>query len=311
MAGGTEREGYLAYGLNLVGPRLDGLLLSAHSNAPATAESSRPLVGASPVGSPVGSPVITVSRGETGTRPPHLDEGSAKFHLGDGRFLLLDRHAHRATFSGPTIPPDQLAHPHLRPLGVVFNRWFGREAYHAGGFVVGGRSWLVIGPREAGKSSLLALLAARGVPVLADDLAVTDGVRAFTGPRCIDLRARLPGVGHALGRSRGGSRWRVALPHDGSHYPLGGWVFLGWGERLTMTPVPTRDVVGRLAQRRHRSQLASDPRLLLNLAGRPAWELTRPRVWAQADASLDLLMTTVSAAGSDEGDPNRLVPEDG
>jgi hypothetical protein len=300
-------EGYVAYGLNLVGPRLDGLLLSAHSIAPpATAKSSPALVAASPVD----TPVITVSHGEPCTRPPHLDEGSAKFHLGDGRFLLLDRHTRRATFSGPAIPPDQMAHPHLRPVGVVFNRWFGREAYHAGSFVAAGRSWLVIGPREAGKSSLLALLAARGVPVLADDLAITDGERVFAGPRCIDLRAPLPGVGQAMGRSRGDSRWRVALPHDGTHYPLGGWVFLDWGEPLDMTPVATADLVRQLARIRHRSQLPSDPRLLLDLAGRPAWTLTRPKDWKHADDSLDLLITTVTdATKADVACPSRSAHE--
>jgi hypothetical protein len=310
-------EGYIAYGLNLVGPQLDGLLLSADTIAPpVTAQLSGAPTGAFPTGAvptgavPTGTPVITVGEGATGARPPHLEESSAKFHLGDGRFVLLERDARRATFSGPAIPPDQLAHPHLRPVGVVFNRWFGREAYHAGSFVAAGRSWLVVGPREAGKSSLLALLAARGVPVLADDLAITDGERVFAGPRCIDLRALLPGFGPKIGRSRGGSRWRIALPHDRAHYPLGGWVFLGWGDGLAMTPVPTGELVRQLAQRRHRSQLPSDPRLLLDLAGRPAWELTRPKTWRQADVTLDLLMTTVTAAaGDDVAAPSRCVHE--
>jgi hypothetical protein len=298
VAGGTASEGYVAYGLHLVGPRLDGLLLPAHSIAPpVTAKSSPALVTASPVD----APVITVGHGEPDTRPPHLDEGSAKFDLSVGRSLFLDRHTRRATFSGPAIPPDQMAHPHLRPVGVVFNRWFGREAYHAGSFVAAGRSWLVIGPREAGKSSLLALLAARGLAVLADDLAITDGERVFTGPRCIDLRAPLPGVGHVMGRSRGDSRWRVVLPHDGAHYPLGGWVFLGWGEPIDMTPVPAQELVRQLARIRHRSQLPSNPRLLLDLAARPAWTLTRPKDWKHADATLDLLVATVTdAAGADD-----------
>jgi hypothetical protein len=300
-------EGYVAYGLNLVGPRLDGLLISAEVISPAVAVQSS---GASVSASPVATPVITVGQGPAGGRPLHLEEGSAKLHLGDGRFLLLDRHTRRATFSGAAIPPDQMAHPHLRPVGVVFNRWFGREAYHAGSFVAAGRSWLVIGPREAGKSSLLALLAARGVAVLADDLAITDGERVFAGPRCIDLRAPLPGVGQAMGRSRGDSRWRVALPHDGAHYPLGGWVFLGWGEPIDMTPVPAQELVRQLARIRHRSQLPSDPHLMLDLAGRPAWTLTRPKDWKHADATLDLLITTVTdAAGADDAVPAGCVHE--
>ena len=113
--------------------------------------------------------------------------------------------------------------------------------------------------REAGKSTLLATLAARRLPVLADDLVVTDGYQAFCGPRTIDLRQPLPGTTGPLTSARAASRWRLSLPPLPVAVPLGGWIYLRWHTEVAMAAVPASDLVARLAARRSWSGLPSDP----------------------------------------------------
>ena len=75
--------------------------------------------------------------------------------------------------------------------------------FHGGSFLdASGRTWGVVGSREAGKSSFLAWCATRGVPVVGDDLIVTDGTLVNAGPRCIDLRESAAdrfGIGEDIG----------------------------------------------------------------------------------------------------------------
>lgn len=232
-----------------------------------------------------------------GVRPAAtaLDGDRGVLLLADGRHLAVDRAAGTATFSGPHLSPDQLAHPHLGPVATVFNRWAAREAFHAGAVLVGGQAWGVLGPRTAGKSSLLAALAERGASVLSDDIVVTDGEVAYAGPRCLDLRQPLPGSGLATTPARSGTRLRVALPPVADRVPLGGWVFLGWGESSLAGVAPDL-LLRRLAVWRAWRALPSDPVTLLRLATLSAWDLTRPRAWSAVPATLDRLLDTLSAA---------------
>ncbi|MFI9639970.1 hypothetical protein ACIG87_07855 [Micromonospora sp. NPDC051925] len=216
--------------------------------------------------------------------------------LADGRTLAVDRRRGTATFHGPLLAPDVLAHPYLAPVATVFNRWAGRETFHSGAFVHAGRAWAVVGPRTAGKSSLLAALAARDVPVLADDILVVDHTEVYAGPRCIDLRHPVPGPVLSTRMVRAGDRLRVALPPIADRTPLGGWLFLGWGRTPTMTPVPPSTLLTRLAGCRSWHRLPTDPTVLLGMAALPAWDLTRPRDWAALGPTLVLVERTLTAA---------------
>ncbi len=222
--------------------------------------------------------------------PAHeLDDQRVVRQLSDGRHLEMDRTSGRARFYGPRLESDVLAHPYLAPIGVTFNRWAGREAFHAGAFVAGNRAWIVVGGRTAGKSTLMAALAAADVPVLADDIAITDGNVVFAGPRTVDLREPVPGLPMSLNRSRNGTRFRVPLPVVPDRVALGGWIFLRWEPVTTLRPVAPRDLLSRVAARRVLPGLPSDPAVVLDLAAAPAFVYGRPRDWAALPASIDLL----------------------
>ncbi|MEV7988122.1 hypothetical protein [Micromonospora sp. NPDC085948] len=243
----------------------------------------------------------TVRVGQVHEPPPPpvpLDDRRGTRILADGRTLAVDRVRGTATFYGPPLAPDVLAHPYLAPVATTVNRWAGRETFHSGAFVLGGRSWAVLGPRTAGKSSLLAALAAGGVPILTDDILVVDGGDAFAGPRCVDLRQPVPGVGLPTRPVRAGTLLRVGLPPIAPRVPLGGWLFLRWGATVTLTRLPGATLLARLAGRRSFGQLPSDPAALLALAALPAWELTRPRDWAALADTHRLLADAVTATSA-------------
>ncbi|MFG1841381.1 hypothetical protein ACGFH8_23520 [Micromonospora sp. NPDC049175] len=232
-------------------------------------------------GAALGWPAVRV--GQLHVPPPApspLNDARGTRILADGRTLAVDRLWGTATFYGPPLAPDVLAHPYLAPVATTVNRWAGRETFHSGAFVLAGRAWAVLGPRTAGKSSLLTALAARDVPILTDDILVVDGADAFAGPRCVDLRQPVPGVGLPTRPVRAGDLLRVGLPPIASRVPLGGWLFLRWGAAVTLTRLPGGALLARLARQRSFGQLRSDPAALLALAALPAWELIRPRDWA-------------------------------
>ena len=154
----------------------------------------------------------------------------------------------------------------------------------------------MVGGREAGKSSLLAALAARRLPVLADDLVITDGQDAFCGPRTIDLRRTIPGSSEPVTPARGASRWRISLPPLCRAAPLGGWIYLRWSAEVAMPAVPAPVSLARLARWRAWPALPSDPATLLALAALPAWHLERPADWACLDETLDLMLQTIRTA---------------
>lgn len=224
-----------------------------------------------------------------------LDAEGAAEGFGGSHQWVLDRAAKTARLIGPPLDLDLLAHPCLAPVATAFNRWAGRETFHAASFALAGRGYGVVGARTAGKSTLMAGLAARGLTVVSDDIVVTDGADIFAGPRCIDLRAPLPGLPLAAVSARLGTRWRVSLPAAPSRLPLAGWIFLAWGDGISLQRCPASQVLGWLARWRGRQGLASDPTVLLDLATRPAWVLTRPAEWASYDESLERLLRGVLA----------------
>jgi hypothetical protein len=228
----------------------------------------------------------------------------ALVRLGGGGQVKIDRVSGRARFTMPVRPTAaELVHPYLAPVAAVAARWLGHESFHAGAVEVDGGAWVVLGGKGAGKSSLLALLAAHGHPIVTDDVAVlnSDGAVA-AGPRLIDLRteaaARL-GVGEPLGVVGLRERWRMHVKAVRAQVPLRGFVELAWGEGPSVGPVPPARRVARLVEHRVIHRLPPrDPALLLELAALPMLELRRPRDWDAAAEARECLLDAVHGAAS-------------
>ncbi len=257
-----------------------------------------------PIDGPVGGSLVHVTQSAR-RPPPPIESGADRVVrvLLTGHVLELDRSDARATFFGPHLSPDQLAHPYLGPVAVAFNRWAGREVFHAAAFVADAKAWVVLGPRTAGKSTLTAALSAASVEILADDIVVTDGATVFSGPRCIDLRDPIPEdalTGSALssGPARLGTRRRVVLPPTLSAWPLGGWFFLGWADQLSIEPLSISAVLNMLSAGRCAPGMPSDPGQLLTLAGFPGWVLRRPKSWSRLPDTVETLVTTAVSGRS-------------
>ena len=259
-----------AYGINLTGavPRSDSLAAGAS-----------------------GWPSVRIASHRR--RPPgsrtFVDDDAALLRLGDGGEVSMDRVPLSAAFTTPTdLAEDRFIHPYLAAVGAVTGHWLGREPLHGGAVVVGGGAWGVIGPNEVGKSTLLAALALSGHTVLADDLLVIEGLTAFAGPRCVDLRPA-SAVQLQIGDApavRFGQRRRLALARADPAAPLQGWVFLAWGDRIEAARAPPDERLTRLMRCRAVGRTPRDQTHLLELAQLPGWVLTRPPGWDLLGATL-------------------------
>lgn len=187
---------------------------------------------------------------------------------------------------------EQLVHPILSRPASLLARWHGDEAFHAGAFCLGGQAWGVLGARNAGKSTLMAMLHRRGLPILTDDLLVVRRGDALQGPRVADLRVeaaeRLGLMGMGL-TTRAGARHRVELGSSPPALPLAGWLVLGWGEeRLQRLPVD--QALGRIAYERLWRRLEPKESQVLDLASLPVFDFVRPADWARSDQSVSFLL---------------------
>lgn len=266
-----------AYGLRIVGLRgAEHLLVEADSDWPELE--------------------IVVERGSIAGLRDRVDEDEATVVL-LGAVAVVRRTPAQAVFRFDAEPSaDALVHPYLAPIAGLFAHWHGRESLHAGAFVAAGGAWGLLAEREGGKSSTLARLALDGVPIVTDDVLVVEGNRAFAGPRAIDLRrepAEALGVGEALGVVGARERWRLRLDSTAGAFPLLGWVFLAWGEELSLTRVPAGERLQRLAAERTIRLSPRDPSSLLGLAALPAFELRRPRRWSSLEEATKLLLASL------------------
>jgi len=234
-------------------------------------------------------PVVTVSqrRLDPGVDPPGETPATRVLELLVGGWLEVDTEAGAACYvTSSAIDPEELVHPYLAAAAGVLCLRRGMECHHAGAFVADGGAWAVLGDREAGKSTLMAALSRRGLPVLTDELvAVADGL-VQVGPRLVDLRrptAEHLGVGEALPSVRPGGRWRVPL-EPASPAPLAGWVHLAWGPETELRPLGLTERIGRVA-----ALGVNRPAETVGLVSLPGFELVRPATLDSLEATLDLL----------------------
>lgn len=224
----------------------------------------------------------------------HFNANDAVLPFVGGGHAILERIPRRVRFHKPR-PADghELAHPGLSAVGLVFARWDGRIALHAGAVVFDGVAWGVLGHSEAGKSTTLAQLARAGHTILTDDLLVLEGGHAFRGPRTVDLRpesaAHLHDADLLTVRQR--ARRRMLLPPAPPTVPFGGFVLLGVGDAVSARPVAAADRLGALSEYLTLKQAGLPSAGLLELVGLPMWRVERSRAWADLPLLLDRLRT--------------------
>lgn len=244
-------------------------------------------------------PMVEIVRriGRTTAEGNEIDPTRAVFELHPAGSLEVSAPRRRAVITATSpISDAELVHPYLAPIGASFAWWAGHEAFHAGGFAVDGRAWAVLGEKGRGKSTLLGWLALQGHEIVCDDMLVVAGGMALAGPRCLDLRqpaAEHLGTGELVLRSPE-QRWRVALDALPPSRPLGGWIFLGAGDRVEAAPLAPRTLLPRLAAHRSMSLPARDPKVLLDLAALPAWDLRVPQEWGELPRAADQALRLVA-----------------
>jgi hypothetical protein len=245
-------------------------------------------------------PALTIEQRLGTGEAPHdwMTERAATITLRNGGEIAIDRGAGRVVFVLPRpVGPAELVHPLLAPVGGVMAWWYGRECFHAGGFVLDGRVWAVLGDRGAGKSTTMGWLALNGHGIVCDDLLVVGDGAVFAGPRSVDLResaAEHLGAGEALGMVGARERWRLTVGPVESGLELAGSIFLGWGERVEAVVLPGRERLARVRAHRGVTIPPRDPTVLLDLAALPAWELRRPRSWDSLEPAGELLLATLA-----------------
>jgi hypothetical protein len=231
-----------------------------------------------------------------------LRDCAARLELADDTVATIDRDPATATFVSPEpVDDDFLLHPFLMVAASVLARWRGWESFHGGAVVGREGAWALVGHSQIGKSSLLAALACRGMPVLSDDLLVVDAGCGLAGPRFVDLRrdsSEWLGVRERALPVRGGERRRLAIAPVAPKVPIAGWIFLGWGGEIASRSLPPserlpRIASGRMALGRGLRVPPVDPVALLDLARLPAWELVRPRGGSSLARSVDLVAELV------------------
>ncbi len=142
----------------------------------------------------------------------------------------------------------------------------------------GGHAVVVLGDKEAGKSTTLAWLATEeGATVLTDDLVVLEDNRVLVGPRSIDLRVEggRPEVSGHLVRS--GERHRLHLPPAPASLRLGGVVALAWGPLFELEPLGFTERMELLGRQRMFRTIPANATAILELASVPAIRASRPR----------------------------------
>lgn len=209
----------------------------------------------------------------------------------------VERDPGAVRFDIPYVPPlGAFVHP-LLTIGIsVLARWRGDVTLHAGAFETDSGAWGFFGAREAGKSSILASLGARGYPVVADDLlALQDGF-VWAGPSCVDLRpdtaARFDDAIY-LGIVGGRPRWRLPTVAGGARVPLRGFFLLDWHDDpgIVLEPLSTQERLHWLYRQEYIRLVGfADPGKMVPLVALPAWRLTRPRDWERTGETVDRVL---------------------
>jgi hypothetical protein len=253
---------------------------------------------------PAGAEEVTLAWREGAIPEDRLDISGDRAHIAvkDLVSLRIERATRTVAIDLPEPPlPEAIVHPVATTPLAVLSRWQGRATLHAGAVFHEGAAYAVCGGQNSGKSTTLAALAARGLPIVTDDLLVVDDGQALAGPSCVDLRAdtaeRFPGA-RFLGTVGARERFRLSTSPAPPRVPLRGVFLLGWSTDPEPKVVPLS--LEERARVIHVLDYAAMVGLargeaLLDLLALPMWALTRRRDWDASERALDLLLETAAA----------------
>jgi hypothetical protein len=169
---------YLLFGLRVHADRPLPALRPDPSAHPADV---RMWIGAHPPEAPVHYTAWYVSDREAATGRPSLAIGRStdgawlRLRYADGTEVTVDTAGTRVGCTWPAeLTLEDAATYLLGPVCGLLLRLRGVTCLHASAVAVGGRAVLMCGPAGAGKSTTAAALAARGYPVLSDDVSALD-----------------------------------------------------------------------------------------------------------------------------------------
>jgi hypothetical protein len=222
-----------------------------------------------------------------------VSDDRAEIWIGDGGRVEVERATMTVSFATRERLQDRLVvHPYLGLPASIASHWLGRQVLHAGAFVAGGRAWALVGDKEAGKSSTLGWLMRRGRQVLSDDILVIEDGVLFAGPRCVDLRPEAAAIlgGEDVGMLGNRVRWRVRLGDAPASVPVGGLVYLEWGERVLVEQLGAEERLTGLIGNSVIRPGSGDAEPFLELAALPTFRFVRPRDLSALDASGDRLL---------------------
>jgi hypothetical protein len=220
-----------------------------------------------------------------------ITDAEATVRIAPTGYAHIDRGTATTTLHTPRpLSPEGMIHPHLGSTAVMNAYWAGYTTFHGGSFVLDGGVWALLGDRQQGKSSALAWLVRRGLPIFADDLLILDGDRALAGPRCLDLRreaAEYFGIGEPIGIVGTRHRWRYHLPPVPAALPFRGWVTLAWADDVDISLVPPADRLPHLLASRGLTLIPTDLHAWLDLIRFPLLILKRPNSWNELDGAMN------------------------
>jgi hypothetical protein len=237
------------------------------------------------------------------TERQRIDDDCVSIGRRNGAGLEVRRDPPSVMIESPEFPtPESLVHPFLTVPMSILARWRGDLTLHAGGFFAHGHAWAVLGPKEAGKSTMLAELGLHERPLLADDLLVLTEHVVRAGPACVDLRPdvamHIPGA-RFLGEVGERPRYRLSTLHGPARAQLGGFFLLDWSDNrhVSVEPIPVGESLRIVYEHEYLGFLGpADPRKILDLLEVPMWRVRRPRDWSFTDAAIDRMLE-VTARG--------------